>query len=115
VKLLGKGSEGFDIPVNIAVSAASRSAIEAIERAGGTIRTVFHDRLSLRATLVPHKFTVLPRPAYPPPKLMARYMDEDKRGYLAYLKGEAQSTSTDAPTEWRDGRDRAAVDGARGQ
>jgi hypothetical protein len=85
VKLLGKGADAFDIPIRIAVSAASSSAIEAIEKAGGSIRTVFHDRLGLRALLAPHKFALLPRQAYPPPRLMARYMDEEKRGYLSHL------------------------------
>jgi len=87
VKLLSRGKSHFDIAVNIEVSAASKVAIQAIEAAGGSIRTVYHDRIALRLLLKPHKFTdsVKPRAAYPPPKLMGRYMDPDKRGYLAYL------------------------------
>lgn len=95
VKLLGTGTEGFDLPIRLAVSAASASAIEAIERAGGSIRTVYHDRLGLRAVLSPHKFEVLPRQAYPPPRLMARYMDEAKRGYLSHLRGASAELSAD--------------------
>lgn len=78
------------MPIKLAVSAASSSAIDAIERAGGSIRTVFHDRVGLRAVLSPHKFAVLPRPAYPPPRLMARYMDEAKRGYLSHLNAQPE-------------------------
>ncbi|KAJ1630171.1 hypothetical protein T492DRAFT_872112, partial [Pavlovales sp. CCMP2436] len=86
VKLLGNGADEWDIPISIAVSAASKTAIQAIERAGGSIRTVFHDKLGLRAELNPHKFAVLPRTSYPPPRLMQRYMDEEKRGYLSHLQ-----------------------------
>lgn len=48
IKLLGRGKEGFKIPINITVSRASASAIEAIEAAGGKILTRFYTKESLK-------------------------------------------------------------------
>ncbi|CCC11417.1 hypothetical protein SMACR_02075 [Sordaria macrospora] len=48
IKLLGRGKEGFKIPINITVSRASGSAIEAIEAAGGKIVTRFYTKESLK-------------------------------------------------------------------
>ena len=65
-----KGSEEFDVPLDIEVTRASKSAIEAIEKAGGTVTCVHHNRLGLRALLAPEKFEGrLPKMAKPPPKL----------------------------------------------
>ena len=69
----------------------------AVERAGGSISTVFYSRLTLRALLKPHRFEAAPvghrhggmrpRPALPPPKLMRDvYLTERYRGYLRQLK-----------------------------
>lgn len=81
------------MPVRLVVSAAATKAIEAVERAGGSITTMYHDRIALRLLLKPHKFELKPRPAYPPPRLMARYMDPEKRGYLAeWAKEQAAAT-----------------------
>eukprot|EP00588_Corethron_pennatum_P010763 CAMPEP_0194279988 /NCGR_PEP_ID=MMETSP0169-20130528/14984_1 /TAXON_ID=218684 /ORGANISM="Corethron pennatum, Strain L29A3" /LENGTH=325 /DNA_ID=CAMNT_0039024525 /DNA_START=54 /DNA_END=1031 /DNA_ORIENTATION=- len=70
-------------PIRIEISRASRTAIEAIEAAGGSVTTVHYNRLALRALLKPDKFAVLPRRAKPPPKLMTYYTSYDKRGFLA--------------------------------
>lgn len=85
IKLLAKGKDRFRSPIKIEVSRASRSAIEAIEKAGGEVTTVHYNRLSLRALMKPHKFEggLLPRPALPPPRLMTYYNDFDNRGYLS--------------------------------
>ena len=79
-----KGSEEFDVPLDIEVTRASKSAIEAIEKAGGTVTCVHHNRLGLRALLAPEKFEGrLPKMAKPPPKLMPFYLDFERRGYLS--------------------------------
>lgn len=62
---------------------ASASAIEAVERNGGSLTTVFYNKLGLRALTQPHKFDELPRFALPKPKLMPYYTDYKNRGYLS--------------------------------
>ena len=81
VKLLGQGADDFRLPIDIEVSQASKSAIHAVEQSGGTIKTVYHNRLGLRVLLKPEKFEGnLPRRARPPPKLMPYYVDYANRG-----------------------------------
>lgn len=65
------------------MSQASASAINAIEAAAGSIKTVYFTRLTLRAHLKPHKFEKLPRNPRPPPKIMPYYTSDEKRGYLS--------------------------------
>eukprot|EP00803_Ostreobium_quekettii_P001971 evm.model.scf_3032.2 EVM.evm.TU.scf_3032.2 scf_3032:8000-10035(+) len=66
VKLLGNGTEEFDIPIHIQVSKCSRSAREAVEKAGGTVTSVYYNKLGLRALLKPEAFVpkgrLLPSP-----------------------------------------------------
>ncbi|KAG9404263.1 YmL15 [Aphanomyces cochlioides] len=83
VKLLANGKSHLTTPISIEVSQASQGAIEAVEGAGGSIKSVYHNRLGLRALLKPHKFDVLPQQARPPPKKMGYYTDFEKRGYLS--------------------------------
>ena len=69
--------------VTLEVSAASGPAREALASAGGSLRTVYYNRLGLRALLKPEAFDVetreggvvrvLPRPARPPPRLAGKY------------------------------------------
>ena len=81
VKLLGNGADSFKLPVDIEVTQASKSAIAAVEQQGGSIKTVYHNRLGLRALLKPEKFDgELPRRARPPPKLMPYYNNYENRG-----------------------------------
>uniref|UniRef100_A0A6B2LGF7 Large ribosomal subunit protein uL15/eL18 domain-containing protein n=1 Tax=Arcella intermedia TaxID=1963864 RepID=A0A6B2LGF7_9EUKA len=57
VKLLGGGSvAALSHPLTVEVSQASTSAIAAIERAGGSVKLVYHDRVGLRSVLHPEKF-----------------------------------------------------------
>jgi large subunit ribosomal protein L15 len=65
------------------VAKASKSAIEAVEKAGGTVTCVHFNQLALRALMKPHRFELLPRRARPPPKLMDYYLDGSVRGYLS--------------------------------
>ncbi|OQR95018.1 50S ribosomal protein L15 [Thraustotheca clavata] len=85
VKLLANGKEHLTTPINIEISQASEGAIAAIEKAGGSIKSVYYNRLGLRALLKPHKFEgkLLPQNARPPPKKMGYYTNYDKRGYLS--------------------------------
>nr|XP_047145196.1 50S ribosomal protein L15 [Hydra vulgaris] len=83
IKLLGGGSTWFEGKIDIEVTRASKSAIEAVERNGGTIKAVYHDRVALRCALKPEKYEIMPRPARPNNKLLLWYSDPDNRGYLA--------------------------------
>ena len=93
VKLLGRGADDFNQRLNVEVQLASQRSIDAIEQAGGKIRSVYYNRLTLRAKLKPQKFEraavgrrggdMRPRPALPPPQLMRDvYLSERHRGYL---------------------------------
>ncbi|ETP40289.1 ribosomal protein L15 [Phytophthora nicotianae P10297] len=83
IKLLGNGSQHLTAKLDIEVSQASESAIKAVEAAGGSITSVYHNRLALRALLKPHKFETLPQPARPNPKKLTYYTNYEKRGYLS--------------------------------
>lgn len=84
VKLLGNGSDTFDKKIDIEVTRASQSAIDAIEKCGGTITSVYYNKLGLRVLLKPEKFEEpLPRRARPPPKLLSFYTSYEKRGEFA--------------------------------
>ena len=97
VKLLGRGSENFNRKIDIEVSQASQSAIEAVEKQGGQIKSVYHNRLALRALLKPHKFEgkIVPRRAKPTPKLMSYYTDYKNRGEFSSELQLKQVTSSD--------------------
>jgi large subunit ribosomal protein L15 len=83
VKLLGdEKSCPLQQPIHLKVSRASKSAIDAVEKAGGTVTTVHYNRLALRAVMRPEKFEQVPRFARPPPKYQPYYTSWDNRGYL---------------------------------
>ena len=66
------------------MSAASESAINAVERQGGNIKCVYYHKLGLRVHLEPDKFSPpIPRPARPPIRLLKVFADPAKRGFLA--------------------------------
>ena len=98
VKLLGQGSKSFSTPINIEVSGASNSAIDAIEKCGGTITSVYYNRLGLRVLLKPEKFEglgPLPRRARPPPKLMKYYTSDEKRGeFSVFVRNRDSNNNT---------------------
>lgn len=71
------------MPIHLEVSQASKSAIEAVEKAGGTVTCVHFNKLALRALLKPHKFEILPWRARPIPTVMQYYLDKSNAGYLA--------------------------------
>lgn len=62
---------------------ASKAAIAAIEKAGGTVTTVHFNKLALRALIKPHKFELLPWRARPIPTIMQYYLEKNNCGYLS--------------------------------
>jgi hypothetical protein len=70
-------------PVNLEVSKASKSAIQAVEASGGTVTCSYFNALALRALVKPYKFELLPMRARPPPKVMQWYLNKDNCGYLS--------------------------------
>jgi large subunit ribosomal protein L15 len=87
VKLLSTGKErllALPIPLELHVSRASATAIDAIESAGGLVTSFHYNTLALRTILRPEKFddTNRPKHARPPPKLQPYYTSWHKRGYL---------------------------------
>ena len=87
--------------LEIEVSRASAAAIAAVEAAGGSITTVYHDRLGMRALVKPHKFEdagrPIPRRARPKPAEMASYYAlDEKRGEFSALVNRKR---------WREGAD----------
>jgi large subunit ribosomal protein L15 len=67
-----QGSVRFDKRVHLQVSGVSATAREAVEKVGGSVTTVYYNKLGLRALLMPDWFEkkgrLLPRPARPHPK-----------------------------------------------
>ena len=82
IKLLG-GNFDFKSKIHLEVSFASRAAIKAIEKEGGSVTCTYFNKLSLRALMRPFKFDILPRRARPNPKIMNYYLDKTKCGYLS--------------------------------
>lgn len=82
---LAQGSSWFKTKVNLEVSKASQTAIEAIERQGGKVTCAHYNKLGLRVLLKPEKFEgkYVPRRAQPSSKLMPFYTSVENRGYLA--------------------------------
>lgn len=83
VKLLATGKESFSAKVNVQVSQASEEAIHAIERAGGSITSVYYTSLALRALLKPERFDFPIKSPRPVPKEIGYYLNYRNRGYLS--------------------------------
>lgn len=101
VKLLGDGGEHLRTPVNVIVSRASRSAIEAIEKAGGSIVCRYYNALSLRALVKPHKWLAKnePLPHFADPvshRDLLWYSSMNNRGYLALRDRQAHASAPEA-------------------
>ena len=69
--------------LHLEVSFASKSSIDMVEKAGGTVTCVHFNKLALRALIKPFRFDILPRRARPNPKIMDYYLDRTKAGYLS--------------------------------
>jgi len=86
VKLLGDGADTFKTPIDITVSRASASAIEAIEKAGGKITTRFFNKIGIKSITHPHlpAFEEGHRLAGPSSRFdIEYYRDPKHRGYLS--------------------------------
>jgi len=53
------------------------------QAAGGSVTSVYFNRLAMREHLHPEKFLVPLKHARPPPRLMPYYLDYNNRGYLS--------------------------------
>eukprot|EP01102_Stenamoeba_stenopodia_P021537 TRINITY_DN8707_c0_g1_i1.p2 TRINITY_DN8707_c0_g1~~TRINITY_DN8707_c0_g1_i1.p2 ORF type:complete len:232 (-),score=62.69 TRINITY_DN8707_c0_g1_i1:1111-1806(-) len=73
VKLLSRGKEFFSAKVNIEVSRASQEAIAAVKNAGGTIETIFYNKLSIRKLMKFEPEEVLIKFTKCPPHMQHRY------------------------------------------
>lgn len=87
VVLLALGKTNYNVPLNIEVSRASQPAIEAVEKAGNTLTTVYFTKLGLRAHLHPEQFLLktghVPLQARPTHQRDIKYYSNpEKRGYL---------------------------------
>ncbi len=76
-------AEKLKSALHLTVTKASKSAIAAVEAAGGSVVTQYDSQLSLRATLKPEKFSIIPKRPAPPPKAMPYYLEDENRGYLS--------------------------------
>lgn len=83
VKLLATGKERFVAKVDIEVSRASREAIRAVEKNGGSVLSVYLTPLALRAVVKPEKFPFPLKSPLPPPRILPYYTDARNRGYLS--------------------------------
>lgn len=84
VKVLANGAAHFNHSIKLQVQQASKRAIEAIERVGGTIEVRYYDRISMLAKVRPDRFAFQPKFEIPKHKNdIAYYMDADRRGYLS--------------------------------
>lgn len=109
VKLLGDGNGHMRTPVNLVVSRASQSAIQAVEAAGGSIVCRYYNATSLRALVKPHKWLLnnkpLPHFADPVSKRdLLWYSSINNRGYLALrdLEERAAGSAPAPPSESAD-------------
>lgn len=116
VKLLARGKGELKAPINILVSRASSTAIEAIEAVGGKVTTRFYTKQSIRRLLkdeAPNSFTPVSTTsvaanspilaaaqpfAYRLPDPTSRkdleyYRDPAHRGYLSHLVAEGHGPS----------------------
>lgn len=65
IKIFNVNDYPFPYKVDLEVSGADQSSIDAIKRVGGSVTIVHFDRVGLRAHLRPWRFAVLPKTARP--------------------------------------------------
>jgi len=84
VRLLGGGASWFQACIDIEVTRASQNAIQTIERNGGHVKAVYHDKVALRVLLNPERYKIdPPKRARPSHKNILWYSDPVNRGFLA--------------------------------
>ncbi|CAI2374057.1 unnamed protein product [Moneuplotes crassus] len=91
IKILGRGAEqldSFEQPLHFEVQDASMSAIEAIQRNGGSVTSVYYTPTIIRRLLCPYKFKIpeakIPMP--PPKKVLKLEKLRDKGIDVRYPK-----------------------------
>jgi large subunit ribosomal protein L15 len=65
IKIFNVNDYPFPYKIDLEVSGADQSSIDAIKRVGGSVTIVHFDRVGLRAHLRPWRFAVLPKSARP--------------------------------------------------
>ncbi|KAJ3114443.1 hypothetical protein HK098_007343 [Nowakowskiella sp. JEL0407] len=86
VILLARGAQHFKSKINIQVTHATQRAISKIESLGGSISCVYLGDANIHALRYPDRVAIPVRDAVPhTPKLIARYTDPVRRGYLSPL------------------------------
>ena len=143
VKLLARGARDLTTPINIIVSRASAAAIEAVEKAGGTVTTRYYSKSSITRVLggLSHPFHSLQSHSLafeamqtagtlqraspssfeyrlPDPtsrKDIEYYRDPAHRGYLSHLVEEGQGPSLffKTPSEGRISRKKVTAKGGK--
>jgi large subunit ribosomal protein L15 len=94
VKLLGDGADKFKTPIEITVSRASATAIEAIEKAGGKVTTRFFNKVGIKSITHPHLVEQPHRLAGASSRFdIEYYRDPAHRGYLSGDVAENESPS----------------------
>ncbi|KAH6603053.1 hypothetical protein BASA61_000467 [Batrachochytrium salamandrivorans] len=84
--LLATGGQFLKTKIDIEVTRASVGAIQVVERIGGTVTTAYHNKEIIRAALYPEKYLQVRQLLVPAnPQEIARYVDPERRGYLAPL------------------------------
>jgi len=56
IKLLGEGHDWFKTPIDLEVSQASSSALNAVQQTGGKIKLVYYNPVGMRALIHPEKY-----------------------------------------------------------
>ncbi|KAJ3020681.1 YmL15 [Thoreauomyces humboldtii] len=84
LSMFRQGGEFFDKKVDIEVTRVTQPAVQLIEKLGGTVTSVYHGKVALKAILRPDKWAIMPVNPMPTRSAdLARYTDEAHRGYLA--------------------------------
>lgn len=83
VVLLATGGQFFTSKINIELTHVSENAAKIVEERGGKVTCFDYDRVTLRSLLIPERFLGPPLPSLPTDRIMPRYFDPKKRGYLA--------------------------------
>lgn len=100
VKLLVKDADFFEknpMALKFEVSDASKAAQDQIERAGGSVKLVWFNRVTMRAHFKPEKYLIAPRNNGIPPMTKREKYREYMEEYIAKLPEEHQDKLWMAP------------------
>ncbi|EGR30685.1 ribosomal protein, putative [Ichthyophthirius multifiliis] len=80
IKIVGRGLNFIDRPLNLEVSDASESVIKAIKEKGGSVKCIYMTCLQLRELFFPEKFPINLRKTVPPKRVVKKMENIRKRG-----------------------------------